>query len=170
MKVWCFLLLLLATSSVFGSLKADAGGPYTVDLDNTVYLTGNAPETWPGGGLPGSFLGPPEGPGSFPSNDVITFNWFIDNINIGYGWLAVNYIYLVENLEISPGDHAIRLETTWRHERVELIDPTIPGEYIMVSYLYGADSDTTLLNIIPEPATLLLLGLGGLLLRKRSKA
>ncbi|MBW8035690.1 MAG: PEP-CTERM sorting domain-containing protein [Planctomycetes bacterium] len=79
---------------------------------------------------------------------IDNISWYIDDIEVGQDeMLSLSYGTLTGDLGLSVGIHQVKICTTadWA----------------------GPDSDWTTLEIVPEPCSLLLLGLGGLLLRRR---
>jgi len=74
--------------------------------------------------------------------------------------LDLSYDHLVYDLELAPGLHTVRL---WAEVRGYQELPPTNG-----IWMWGT-SDTASLNIIPEPATLLLLGFGGLAVMRRRR-
>ncbi len=92
-----------------------------------------------------------DGSASWADHSIELMKWSIDGQYVGEGQtLSVTYDTLVNTMGLGPGIHEVGL---------------------MASIEMGLllDDDYTTLEIIPEPATILLFALSGLLLRKKSK-
>jgi hypothetical protein len=165
------IILLLVTSTAFanpwpyeGPLSGGygyvgAGGDYQID---------------PGGSI--TFTGGYNPAGIVPSVDAASWQWYVDTVNMGSGGGGGGFPSPVDtfsqnlsyddliNLGLAPGQHTVMLsvQVAWHYP----FDP-----YLQMGEQTWYGSDTAALNIVPEPATMSLLGLGVIgLLRNRSKA
>jgi hypothetical protein len=170
MKTVVSLIILLVTSvnalanpwppeeGAGGIVYVGAGGDYEIAPGGAVTLSGGYIPCVPS-----------------PSIDFVSWSWSVDTVNVGSGggwgnpgWgVAVDclspqlsYDYLVTDLGLAPGSHTVTLDVLvgWHF----MNDPTLE-----MGQQDTAGSDTVTLAIIPEPTTLLLLGLGGVVLRKK---
>ncbi|MBN1763693.1 MAG: PEP-CTERM sorting domain-containing protein [Sedimentisphaerales bacterium] len=134
-------LVLLFSTKTLATITCDAGGPYWIEPNGTVTFIGTHSET------------------TLPPNIYWVERWFIDDVNTG---TYHTYDELVVDLGLSLGIHKVTyVADAWSDW------PLDPYEII---WEYG-EPDSTFLGIkpIPEPASLLLLGLGGIALRYRRK-
>lgn len=91
-----------------------------------------------------------DGSGSYGDPSIDELKWYVDEEYVGLGeTVFLSYDTLVNYFGFDLGLHEVKLQAT---------------------SIYGVDYDLTSIEIIPEPATLLLLGLGGIFLRRRRKA
>jgi hypothetical protein len=139
-----------------GVVYVGAGGDYEIASGCTVTLSGGYIPCVPS-----------------PSIDFVSWSWSIDTVNVGSGggwgnpgWGAaidcqsqpLSYDYLVTDLGLAPGSHTVTLDVLvgWHF----MNDPTLE-----MGQQDSTGSDMVTLAIAPEPATLLLIGLGGFVLR-----
>ncbi len=122
--------------------NADAGGPYSIAPGQFVLLDSSQSYFADYGWNPAASLLSPD------DNDMVV-EWKIDDISVGPN---VSFDYLVNTLGLDYGIHTLRA------------DIDVYGE----TYQFNETAYSTI-AIVPEPATLLLLGVGGLWLRTRKQ-
>jgi hypothetical protein len=133
-------LLGVSTYALDGMFRADAGGPYRISEGESVLLDASGSYlAMQYGWNPAASLRPPTD---------MAVEWRIDGISVGS---TITFDELVNTLGLSYGIHTLQLDATADYEGV--ID-------------YHETTFSTV-EIIPEPGSLVLLGFGALLLRRR---
>ena len=124
--------------------RADAGGPYSIAAGQSVMLDSS-----------GSYLAMEYGwnpAASLQLPDIVQVrDWTIDGKSVGP---LVSFADLVGTLGLSYGIHTLQIDATAFDEE---------------GYTWDGSAFSTIEIIIPEPATVLLFGLGAVLLRGRRR-
>ena len=161
-------------SGAYFEAGVEVGGPYEISaIEATSKFSGSNPTDWPGGGIPGIFYR------DINANDYdeIYYNWFIDDIKINssserhINAPIYSFDYLHNTYGLNLGLHTIELKAQWIHCWFdEYYDPVTHARLsIGVQDRLAYGSDTATLNIVPEPATISIFALGGIILFKRKQ-
>ena len=89
------------------------------------------------------------------------------------GFTNNEFVYLLleattaNYLTISGNETHIDYSSIWTPSEVQLFESTIPNFGTLADMISEGDSSSVQINIVPEPTTMAILGLGGLLLKRK---
>jgi hypothetical protein len=149
----------------YGNSDGGLGGPLTQFVYALPLIA--PPVVPPGAVYPTSLVGPGNVPGALPPNSGAIGSFVQDSILSGFNWGG----YDLGDGGVAGGGVAL---TNWFIFDLDVPKITAliggPGAWIDI-YDYGVSAviPAGKMNLIPEPMTIALLGLGGLLLRRRKQ-